>query len=175
MDGQSLADQIIDAQKTSSQSDEGFSLDSAPDRFFRLHPSTCWVGEHIVCRHEVLTDEPKALMRLLDHPQAKLDYPAAAWLFERIKERAPVLNSRYILVSNEFVWDRDEAKLLPVFVPPKTTNDTKAKERIEEYDERRSVERVGQNDGSNTVFTGGGDSRGDSPSSETFRGSFSDS
>lgn len=126
----SLADLIIDAsQKTSSLSDE-FSIETAPDRFFLLNPSTCRVGEHIVCDHEVVKDDQKQLMRLLDHPRAKLSYSEAAWLFARIRERAPALNDRYIMVSNDYIWDREEASLLPVVMGVKTTNNKKTRERL---------------------------------------------
>ena len=172
MEGQSLADHIID-RRGSSQSDEKFSLDSAPDRFFRLHPSTCWVGDHIVCDHEVVAGDTRQLVRLLDHPQARLDYAATAWLFERIKERAPRLNERYIMVSEDFIWDRQGSKLITITVPPKTTNNIKSRKRLEKYDERRSVEGVGQDDGGNPIYTGEGDARGDGSRGETIRGGLS--
>lgn len=126
----SLADLIIDAsQKSPSQIDE-FSIETAPDRFLSLNPSTCRVGEHIVCNHEVVRDDPKQLMRLLDHPRARLSYSEAAWLFARIRERAPKLNDRYIMVSNDYIWDREEASLLPAAIGVKTTNNKKTKERL---------------------------------------------
>lgn len=132
---QSLADLILESSQPSSQSvsqSDNFSIEAAPDRFFLLHPSTCWVGQYIVCDHEVVVDSPKQLMRLLDHPRARLNYPETAWLFERIKERAPKLNERYIVVSNEYIWDRETARLIPLPARAKTTNNLKTRERLHE-------------------------------------------
>lgn len=145
----SLADLIIDAaEKTPLQSDE-FSIETAPDRFFLLNPSTCRVGEHIVCDHEVIYDDTKQLTRLLDHPRARLSYSEAAWLFARIRERAPILNDRYILVSNNYIWDRETATLLLAAPGVKTTNNKKTKERLD--GPRRGYNGVGETDGSQDV------------------------
>lgn len=151
----SLADLVIGAtQKTSSPSDE-YSIETAPDRFFLLHPSTCRIGEHIVCDHEVVKDDARQLMRLLDHPRARLSYSEAAWLFARIRERAPALNDRYIVVSEQFVWDRETASLLPMTLGIKTTNNEKTRERLNE--QRGSFEGVGEADGGEAIAEGHGD------------------
>ena len=73
-----------------------------------------------------------AKRRILDRnsPRAKLSYSEAAWLFARIRERAPKLNDRYIMVSNDYIWDREEALLLPAAMGVKTTNNKKTKERL---------------------------------------------
>lgn len=155
----SLADLIIStSEKSPSQSDE-FSIETAPDRFFLLHPSTCRIGEHIVCDHEVVHDNPKQLMRLLDHPRARLTYSEAAWLFTRIRERAQALNDRFIVVSNEYVWDREAASLVPIPPGAKTTNNRKTKERLNEY--RRSKEGVGETYGGQAVIKGDRDRGGE--------------
>lgn len=148
---QSLADLILNQSKAVSQSDN-FSIETAPDRFFLLHPSTCRVGEHIICDHEVVCDNPRQLMRLLDHPRASLTYSEAAWLFTRIRERAQALNDRFIVVSNEYVWDREAASLAPIPPGAKTTNNRKTKERLNEH--RRSKEGVGETYGGQAVTKG---------------------
>lgn len=126
---QSLADLIIGSPQAVSQSDK-FSIETAPDRFFLLHPSTCWVDQYIVCDHEVVTADQKQLMRLLDHPKATLNYAEAAWLFERIKERAPRFCERYIVLTNEYMWDRETSTLIPLPPNIKTTNNRKTRERL---------------------------------------------
>lgn len=125
----SLADLIISTPQGVSQSDK-FSIETAPDRFFLLHPSTCLVDQYVVCDHEVVTDNQKQLMRLLDHPKATLNYAEAAWLFERIKERAPRFSERYIVLTNEYMWDRETASLVPLPPRIKTTNNRKTRERL---------------------------------------------
>ena len=126
---QSLADLIIDAPQAVSQGDN-FSIETAPDRFFLLHPSTCLVDQYIVCDHEVVRADRYQLMRLLDHPKATLNYAEAAWLFERIKERAPRFSERYIVLTNEYMWDRETASLIPLPPRIKTTNNRKTRERL---------------------------------------------
>lgn len=125
----SLADLILSSPQGVLQSDK-FSIETAPDRFFLLHPSTCMVDQYVVCDHEVVTINQKQLMRLLDHPKATLNYAEAAWLFERIKERAPRLNERYIVLTNEYMWDRETASLIPLPPNVKTTNNRKTRERL---------------------------------------------
>lgn len=125
----SLADLVIDAAQGVSQSDN-FSIETAPDRFFLLHPSTCMVDQYVVCDHEVVRVDRYQLMRLLDHPKAKLNYAEAAWLFERIKERAPRFSERYIVLTNEYMWDRETASLIPLPPNIKTTNNRKTRERL---------------------------------------------
>ena len=125
----SLADLIISTPQAVSQSDN-FSIETAPDRFFLLHPSTCLVDQYVVCDHEVVTVNRKQLMRLLDHPKATLNYAEAAWLFERIKERAPRFSERYIVLTNEYMWDRETASLIPLPPNIKTTNNRKTRERL---------------------------------------------
>lgn len=127
---ESLADKIINAAKNPSSPSDEFTIETAPDRFFLLHPSTCRVGEYVMCDHEVLKNDAKQLMRLLDHPRAHLSYPEASWLFSRIVERAPELNDRYIVVSEEYVWDRETSSLFPLPRGVKTTNNKKTKERL---------------------------------------------
>jgi len=125
----SLADLILDSPKAVSHSDS-FSIETAPDRFFLLHPSTCMVDQYVVCDHEVVKADRYQLMRLLDHPKAKLDYAEAAWLFERIKERAPRYRERYIVLTNEYMWDRETSTLIPLPMNIKTTNNRKTRERL---------------------------------------------
>lgn len=125
----SLADLIISTPQAVSQSDN-FSIETAPDRFFLLHPSTCMVDQYVVCDHEVVTINQKQLMRLLDHPKATLNYAEAAWLFERIKERAPRFSERYIVLTNEYMWDRETASIIPLPPNAKTTNNRKTRERL---------------------------------------------
>lgn len=125
----SLADLIIDSPKAVSHSDN-FSIETAPDRFFLLHPSTCLVDQYVVCDHEVVTADKYQLMRLLDHPRATLNYAEAAWLFERIKERAPRFRERYIVLTNEYMWDRETSTLIPLPQNIKTTNNRKTRERL---------------------------------------------
>lgn len=127
---ESLADKIINASQNPSSLSDEYSIETAPDRFFSLHPSTCRIGEYIMCDHEVVRNDAKQLMRLLDHPKASLSYPEASWLFSRIVERAPELNDRYIVVSGEYVWDRETSSLLPLHPGVKTTNNKKTKERL---------------------------------------------
>ncbi len=127
---QTLADLILSSPQDVSQSDK-FSIETAPDRFFLLHPSTCWVDKYIVCDHEVVTDNQKQLIRLLDHPKATLNYAEAAWLFERIKERAPRFCERYIVLTNEYMWDRETSSLIPLPTNIKTTNNRKTRERLQ--------------------------------------------
>ena len=126
---QSLADLILSSPQAVSQSDN-FSIETAPDRFFLLHPSTCWVDQYIVCDHEVVRADRYQLMRLLDHPKATLNYAEAAWLFERIKERAPRFCERYIVLANEYMWDRETSSLVPLPPNIKTTNNRKTRERL---------------------------------------------
>ena len=126
---QSLADLILNQPQAVSQSDN-FSIEAAPDRFFLLHPSTCRVDQYIVCDHEVVTDDRKQLMRLLDHPRANLSYPEAAWLFKRIEERAPRFIERYVVLTNEYMWDRETSSLIPLPKNIKTTNNRKTRERL---------------------------------------------
>lgn len=127
---QSLADLILGSPQAVSHSDK-FSIETAPDRFFLLHPSTCWVDKYIVCDHEVVRADRYQLMRLLDHPKAKLNYAEAAWLFERIKERAPRFCERYIVLTNEYMWDRETSTLIPLPANIKTTNNRKTRERLQ--------------------------------------------
>lgn len=126
---QSLADLILNSPQAVSQSDK-FSIETAPDRFFLLHPSACWVDQYIVCDHEVVRADRHQLMRLLDHPKAKLDYAEAAWLFERIKERAPRFCERYIVLTNEYMWDRETSTLIPLPMGVKTTNNKTTRRRL---------------------------------------------
>lgn len=153
----SLADLIIDGAGATNDIGE-FSIETAPNRFFALHPSTCRVGDYIMCDHEVVSDDVRQLIRLLDHPRAKLTYSEAAWLFTRIKERAPALNDRYIVVSNGLVWDRETSSLFSLLPGTKTTNNNKTKERLNEY--RRSTKGVGQVDDGGFSAKGVGDERG---------------
>lgn len=141
----SLADEILDATNRAANRVahiESISVEDYPDRFFELHPSTYMKDGYILCENEVLCPDQKTLMRLLDHPRAKLDYAATCWLFERIKERAPILNDRYIVVSEEFMWDRVESRLIPLPPYPKTTNNKTTRRRLRD-EQRRSDDGVG--------------------------------
>lgn len=148
----SLADKIISASlpERNESDNEKFVLEEAIDRFFRLNPSTCRVDDYIVCSHEVITDDPKTMVRLLDHPKAKLSFAESAWLFRRIQERAPKLNSRYIVVSNEYIWDREDSALIPIILGVKTTNNETTRRRI--YEQRQSDSGVGKIDVGGEVY-----------------------
>ena len=143
----SLADAIINASGGHADYSGKLSVEEYPDRFFDLHPSTYKKDGYILCDNQVISADPKLLMRLLDHPMAKLDYAVAYWLFERIKERAPVLNDRFIVVSEEYMWDRQTSQLLTLPPNPKTTNNKTTRRRLE--DERRRDEGIRRGDDAN--------------------------
>lgn len=127
----SLADEIIDAaNKSEAGRIEDLPIEEYPNRFFEVHPSTYKRDEYIICDNEVLTPDTKLLTRLLDHPLARLNYAKTCWLFERIKEMAPPLNDRFIVVSEQYMWDRVEARLLPRPLRAKTTNNKTTRRRL---------------------------------------------
>lgn len=143
----SLADAVINASGSQENYSGKLSVEDYPDRFFDLHPSTCKKDGYILCDNQVISADPKLLMRLLDHPRAKLDSASAYWLFERIKERAPVLDDRFIVVSEHYMWDRWTSQLLLLPSDAKTTNNKTTRRRLE--DERRRVEGIRRGDDAN--------------------------
>lgn len=114
MDSSSLADRIIKRGGSVSPY-EPFSLEKAPERIMRLHPSIYRFRDNLYHEHSILKrGDVYTLCALIDLPSAKFTKPEAIWVYNRLLEIANKMDERYIVVSQNLVWDREEAKLIPV-------------------------------------------------------------
>lgn len=115
MDSSSLADQLIDKRGAASPSRRPFSLEDAPDIIFERHPSIYLHGGRLYHEHNLIRPgDIKYLFQLIDDPYAKISTQQGIWIYNRLLERAAVLDERYIVISCDMVWDRATAKIMPI-------------------------------------------------------------
>ena len=117
-----LADAVIDRLENQDIEDglvqSKLTVEDYPARIFRLHPSIFQKDGRVFCGRIHITPNRKLLLSLLDMPDASLSASACEWLFNRIKELAPQIDERYIVISDEYVWDRKTAQMVPIDVFP---------------------------------------------------------
>lgn len=118
MDFSNLADKIIERKGTgpsSSYSPEPFHLETAPDRILRLHPSIYRFRDNLYHEHSILKrGDVDTLCALIDLPDTRMTKAEAIWVYNRLFDIANKMDERYIVVSQNLVWDREESKLIPV-------------------------------------------------------------
>lgn len=116
MDSFSLADRLLLEQSRSvAEEEEKFNIYKAPSIILDKHPAIYqWHGQ-LYHEHRVIKmGDKNYLFRLIDRPDAKLNNSQAIWLYNRLLELAPPMSSRYILVSDRLVWDKQTAELIRV-------------------------------------------------------------
>lgn len=126
-----LADKII-AQQGRRPGNEKFEIEDAPRIVFENHPSIYRVGDKLFCGNDYIRYNDKdKLYALLDRHDARLTTAQAIWLYNRIMEMAPELDSRYIQISGDYLWNTETCNLVPIkdFGDFITTNDKRMREK----------------------------------------------
>lgn len=115
MGSSSLADRLIERMETGQHVDAEFSIESATDIVFSKHPAIYKLGGQLYHEHSVIRCGDKAkLYELIDMHDAKLTQAQAIWLYNRLFEKAPELDERYLLITTDYLWDKKTASVVPV-------------------------------------------------------------
>lgn len=116
MDSSSLADQLIERIDGGlvERDITPFSVGQAPYILMEKHPSIHRFRGELYCEHEkIKIGDIYRLYELIDMPDASITKPQAIWIYNRVFEMANELDSRYILITDDFVWDTYTSQLIP--------------------------------------------------------------
>lgn len=150
-----LAEQIFEAEERLAQEEEEdaeldtrpvhkqrLRIELIPDKIRENCPSLYM--HYGILYHEHTPIKPgdnNALLQMVDDYRARVDQQASLWIYNRLRESAPVLSSRYILLNKKYAWDKNTAQVVRIKRDMLTTKDSTTKLLKELY--RRKNEQSG--------------------------------
>lgn len=111
---QNLAEKLI-ANKDKKHPSAVPTMEELPELILENHPAIYVYHNTLFHEHTPIRyNDVNKIYQLVDRHDIRLNAPKAIWIYNRLVEMAPPLEDRYILVSPQYVWDKDSAMLIPV-------------------------------------------------------------
>lgn len=147
---QNLAEKLIanKDKKRSSNDSVVPTVEELPELILANHPAIYTYRGTLYHEHTPIQyRDINKIYQLVDRHDIRLNPPKAIWIYNRLVEIAPPLENRYILVSSQYVWDKDYATLIPVSeFPYLTTQSDATTKRLQQQLQQQGGEdgRMGQ-------------------------------
>lgn len=123
---QNLAEKLI-ANKDKKKLSTVPTVEELPELILANHPAIYTYHNTLYHEHTPIQyKDINKIYQLVDRHDIRLNPPKAIWVYNRLVEIAPPLEDRYILVSPQYVWDKDYAMLIPVSEFPHLTTQSDA-------------------------------------------------
>ena len=115
MNSESLADQIINISASPAGEFDRDDPRTWVNRILEVSPSVYTHQGFLVHEHEIIErGNREQIMALLRDPDVSVTSSRAIWIYDELLSAVPELSYRFIQVSDEYMWDAEYCRLLPV-------------------------------------------------------------